>query len=123
MGNMVTNKVYLAKVLSVLLIPICILVIPINDVFTAQMRMAVALTAGFLIWLAAELTDAAIPALLWPALLIITKAVPATVVYSSYLGTTYFGIAAAFIWVAVLERQNCCKGFAFLLSARAAAAI
>ena len=47
MGNMVTNKVYLAKVLSVLLIPICILVIPINDVFTAQMRMAVALTAGF----------------------------------------------------------------------------
>lgn len=115
MGNMVTNKVYLAKVLSVLLIPICILVILINDVFTAQMRMAVALTAGFLIWLAAELTDAAIPALLWPALLIITKAVPATVVYSSYLGTTYFGIAAAFIWVAVLERTKLLQRLCFFI--------
>lgn len=110
-----TNKSTIIKAIFTFVIPIIILLLPTNEVFTAQMRMAVALTVGFLIWCAVELTDMVVPALLWPALLILTNTVPAATVYSSYLGTTYFGIAAAFVWTAVLERCGVLKRLCFFI--------
>lgn len=109
------DKSTIIKLVVTFGIPIIILLIPTNEIYTAQMRMAIALTVGFLIWCAVELTDMVVPALLWPALLILTNTVPAATVYSSYLNTTYFGIAAAFVWTAVLERSGVLKRLCFFI--------
>ena len=69
------NKNTIIKLCLTFGVPIIILLFPTTEIFTAQMRMAIAATAMLLIWSACEFTDLAVPSILWTAILVFTNTV------------------------------------------------
>ncbi len=100
-------------------VPIMIWLIPANEVFTSAMRTAIAATAGLLIWSACELTDLAVPSILWSAILIFSKAVPAATVFSSYLSMTFYGAISMMIFASVMARIGVLKRLAYWIAEKA----
>lgn len=85
-------------------IPILLVLIPTGEVFTAQMRNAIAITTWLLIWAAFDLSDLLVPSILWSAVLIFTKTVEASTVYSTYLSMTFYGAISMMIFASIMAR-------------------
>jgi len=113
-----SNNQLLMKYLITLGVPIIILLLPTNEVFTLQMKNAIAFTAGLLIWSAFELTNLLIPTIIWSALLVFTKTVPAATVFSSYMSATFYGATGMMIFAVILARIGVLRRLAFWISAK-----
>ena len=79
-------------------VPVLLMLIPTGEVFTAQMRTAIALTAWLLIWAAFDLSSLLIPSILWSAALIFTKTVEASSIFGTYMSMTLISICKAAIF-------------------------
>lgn len=110
------NRTTIIKLVLTIGIPILLLLIPTNDVFTSQMRMAIAATALLLIWAACELTDLAVPSILWSAILVFTQTVDAATLYSSYVSMTFYGAISMMIFATVMARIGVLKRLAFWIA-------
>ena len=113
------DKITILKLALTIGIPILLLLIPTNDVFTSQMRMAIAATALLLIWAACDLTDLAVPSILWSAILVFTQTVDAATLYSSYVSMTFYGAISMMIFASVMARIGVLKRLAFWIAAKA----
>lgn len=113
------DKITILKLALTIGIPILLLLIPTNDVFTSQMRMAIAATALLLIWAACDLTDLAVPSILWSAILVFTQTVDAATLYSSYISMTFYGAISMMIFASVMARIGVLKRLAFWIAAKA----
>ncbi len=100
-------------------VPILLVLLPTNDVFTVQMRNAIAITVGMLIWAAFELTDLAVPAILWSTLMIFTGTADAATVLSPYLSTTFYGAMSMMIFATIMSRIGVLKRLAFWIAEKA----
>ena len=100
----VENRTRMIKFAITMLIPAIILLVPVSEIFTHEMKLFIAFTVWMLMWAAFELTDLFVPAIVWPVLMVIFKVLPATTVYSSYLSTVVFACIAGIILGAVLDR-------------------
>ncbi len=99
-------------------IPLIIMLIPTNDVFTGQMRTAIAATAGLLIWSACELTDLAVPSILWSAILVFSGTCEAKTVFAPYLSITFSGAMSMMIFAMVMARVGVLKRLAFWIAGK-----
>ena len=102
-SNATADKSKLLKTAITFIIPIIIALFPTNEVFTYQMKMAIALTVWMLVWSAFDLSNLAIPAVIWAALLMILNVVPATVALGPWLSTTMYGAIGCFLLANVLN--------------------
>lgn len=99
-------------------VPILMLFIPTGEVFTAQMRNAIAFTVGLLIWSAFDLTDLAVPTIIWTALMVFTKTVTAQTIFASYMSMTFYGAVGMMVFAGTLARIGVLKRLAFWISAK-----
>lgn len=95
------------------IIPIIIMCIPLNDVFTSQARLFLAITLLFILVLAFELTDSYVPALFLPVAYAITKVSVPAVVFSPWLGELPWVIIGALLLVSVVEKTGLLRRVAF----------
>lgn len=95
------------------IIPAIILLMPVNDIFTAQARLFLAITLLFILVLAFELTDSYVPALFLPVAYIITKTAAPAVVFTPWLGELPWVIIGALLLVNVVEKTGLLKRVAF----------
>lgn len=102
-AQVTANKSKLIKTAITFIIPIIIAIFPTNDVFTYEMKMAIALTVWMLVWSAFDLSNLAIPAVIWAALLMILKVVPVTVALGPWLSTMMYGAIGCFLLANVLN--------------------
>ncbi len=102
-----------------IVIPLLLLLIPTNEIFTSQMRMAIAVTTGLLFWAAFELTDLLIPSVLWTVILLLTKTVEANVVFAPYLSLTFYGAMSMMIFAGIMARIGVLKRLAYWIAAKA----
>lgn len=121
MGNDVVksiDKVKMIKVAISVIIPILIWCIPVTEVFTANMRLFLALTAWMLLWAAFEITDLLVPAILWPVLLIITGVLPATTIYNSWLSLVVPCCVSAILLAGILQKIGLLERLTFWIVAK-----
>lgn len=97
-------------------VPVLLMLIPTGEVFTAQMRTAIALTAWLLIWAAFDLSSLLIPSILWSAALIFTKTVEASTIYGTYMSMTFYGAMSMMIFAGTLARIGVLKRLAFWIA-------
>lgn len=97
------NKSKMIKMAITFLIPIGIALIPQQGVFTYEMKMAIAITLWMLLWSAFDLSNLAVPAIIWPALLVILKVVEPAIAFGSWIGTTMYGAIGCMLLANVLN--------------------
>lgn len=110
------NQAMVIKYLITFGLPVIIFLLPKTDVYTREMAIVIAATFCFLAWAAFELTNLFVPAVLWPSVLILTKAVTYTDVYGAYVGSTIPGMAGILILATTLERIGLLKRLAFFVA-------
>ncbi len=98
-----TDKAKLIKTAITFAIPVAIALLPTTEIFTYEMKMAIAITVWMLMWSAFDLSNLAVPAVIWPALLVICNVVPANIAFVSYLGTTMYGAIGCMLLANVLN--------------------
>ncbi|MDO4280480.1 MAG: SLC13 family permease [Peptococcaceae bacterium] len=103
MATILNNKKLMIKLSITFIIPIIIACLPTTEVFTYQMKMAIAITVWMLMWSAFDLSNLAIPAIIWPALLVILNVVDAQTAFVSYIGTTMYGAIGCMLLANVLN--------------------
>jgi len=113
----IDKSVYIKLLISVV-IPVLFALIPTNEVFTYELKMFVAITLWMLLWSAFELTDLAIPAIIWPALLIALNVLPASSVFAPYLGTTIYGALCTMILANTLNRCGLLKRISYWIGVK-----
>lgn len=91
------NKNDYLKMALCFIIPILIMFIPQNEVLTGSAKAFLALTVWFLMWAAFEITNLLIPAVLYPALMVLFKVTTVQTAYSSWLSLIPPTIIMAFI--------------------------
>ena len=121
MGTTLAEKVkydrsFWIKIAVTFGIPVIIWLLPTNEIFTREMRMAIALTFWFLAWAAFELSDLSVPSLLWPILLIIAGVCSAQVVYSPYLSSSVPGCIGCLLLANILDRIGLLRRIAFWIA-------
>ena len=121
MGTTLAEKVkydrsFWIKIVVTFGIPVIIWLLPTNEIFTREMRMAIALTFWFLAWAAFELSDLSVPSLLWPILLIITGVCSTQVVYSPYLSSSVPGVIGCLLLANILDRIGLLRRIAFWIA-------
>ncbi len=102
-GAITKNKTKMIQMAITFLIPIAIALIPPQGVFTYQMKMAIAITLWMLLWSAFDLSNLAVPAIIWPALLVILQVVEPAVAFGSWIGTTMYGAIGCMLLANVLN--------------------
>lgn len=112
------SKVRAIQIGVSLLIPAIMMLVPVNEVFTPQMRIFIALTLWMLLWAAFELTDLLIPSLLWPVLLIILGIVPATTIYNSWLSLVVPCCLSAILLAGILQKTGLLERITFWIVAK-----
>ena len=113
------QKSMVIKLAITILIPVILMLFPTNEVFTLQMKTAIAVTLGLLIWAAFELTDLAVPSVLWTAILLFTNTVQPSVIFSSYLSLTFYGAMSMMIFAGVMARIGVLTRLAYWIAAKA----
>ena len=109
-GNM---RLTVKWILSVA-IPVAILLIPKNDVFTQQVSTFIACSLWLILCAAFELFPSLfIPAFLLPLLYVLTGTCSFTTAYSSWTAEILFVIIGAFVLAAVLEESGLLKRVAY----------
>lgn len=99
-------------------IPFLIWLIPTNDLFTREMRLAIVFTVWMLAWAAFEISDVAVPALVWPALLTLTGVCAFNVAYSSYLSLAVPCCIGCLLLANLLSKIGLLKRIAFWIALR-----
>lgn len=94
-------------------VPIIIALIPSNEVFTWNMKMAIALTFWMLCYSAFELSSLAVPAVLWAALMVLLNVVPATTIFGPWLSITMYGAMGCFLLSNILNECGLLKRVAY----------
>lgn len=102
-GAITKNKTKMIQMAVTFLIPIAIALIPPQGVFTYEMKMAIAITLWMLLWSAFDLSNLAVPAIIWPALLVILKVVEPAIAFGSWIGTTMYGAIGCMLLANVLN--------------------
>ena len=92
----------LVKWVVTILIPVIILLIPVNDVFTWQIKFFSASTLCAILMFAFEILPNLIPAMLLPVVYILANLAPANVVFSPWFGTIPWMFIGAFLFVNIL---------------------
>ncbi len=113
------NKNTIIKLCLTFGVPIIILLFPTTEIFTAQMRMAIAATAMLLIWSACELTDLAVPSILWTAILVFTNTVDKSAIFAPFVSMTFYGAISMMIFATVMARIGVLKRLAFWIAEKA----
>jgi len=110
------NKMNMIKYLVTFGIPVLILLIPTSEVYTREMAIVLAATFCFLAWAAFELTDLLIPALLWPAVLILSGSVTYGDVFGVFVGSDIVGCAAVLVLAGILDSCGLLRRLAFFVA-------
>ncbi len=113
---MTTEKMDKAKLIPMVVtfgIPIIIALLPTTDVFTWNMKMAIALTFWMLAYSAFELSSLAVPAVLWAALMVLLNVVPATTIFGPWLSITMYGAMGCFLLSNILNECGLLKRVAY----------
>jgi len=108
-----TDKAKLIKTAITFAIPIVIALLPVTEVFTYEMKMAIALTVWMLMWSAFDLTNLAIPAVIWVMLLILLNVVPVNVALGPWLGNMMYGAIGCMLLANVLNQCGLLKRVAY----------
>jgi len=101
------------------IVPILFLLVPTTEVFTAQMRMAIALTLWLLLWAAFELSNLAVPSIIWTALMVFTKTVEPAQIFGVYSSLTFYGAMSMMIFATVMARVGVLTRLAYWIAAKA----
>ncbi len=97
------TRANLIKWIVTVFLPLTFLAIPVNTVYTTQMRSFFVITVFSLCIIAFELVDLMIIAALMPALWIAFKVAPAATAFSAWSSTTPYMCMGAFMLAAILE--------------------
>lgn len=97
----------------IILIPVIILLIPINDVFTWQIRLFSAATFCTILMFAFEVLPNLIPAMILPVFYILANLAPANVVFSPWFGTIPWMFIGGFLFANILIRIGLLKRVAY----------
>ena len=103
MTTQTMDKSKMIKMILTFGIPIIIALIPTNEVFTWNMKMAIAFTVWMLMYSAFELSSLAVPAVLWAALMVLLQVVPATTIFGPWLSITMYGAMGCFLLSNILN--------------------
>lgn len=95
------------------LIPVVVLLIPLNEVFIAPIRNFFAITLFFILVVAFELLDSYIPALFLPAAYIVTRTAIPNVALAPWLNELPWVMIGAFLLVNVVEKTGLLKRVAY----------
>ena len=99
------NKGELIKWLISIIVPIIILLIPTNDIFTGQMRTFFAITVCGLFIIAFEFFDNIVPAIIMPAAWVFFGVTTIDKAFSGFMGTIAYMVLGAFLLATVLEER------------------
>lgn len=114
--KMAFDRSLLIKVLITFGIPVIIWLIPTNEIYTREMRLAIAFTFWMLAWAAFELSDLAVPSLVWPILLVVSGVCNYSVVYAPFLSSSVVGCIGCLILANILDRIGLLKRIAFWIA-------
>lgn len=109
-NNIKSRKIPIAITFGV---PILIALLPTGEVFTWNMKMAIALTFWMLSYSAFELSSLAVCAVLWAALMILLNVVPATTIFGPWLSITMYGAMGCFLLSNILNECGLLKRVAY----------
>jgi len=96
-----------------LMIPLLVMLIPANEVFTANIKIFLAISLWGVIMFALDFVDNFIPALLLPFLYVFFKIVPMNVVFSPWSATIPWLVLGTFLLANILERIGLLKRIAY----------
>lgn len=100
------NKSTIIKWIVLIAIAIIIMVIPANEMYTPEIKKFIAITVSAILWIAFELTDTFVPAVLMPTLYYVTGIVPATAAFAGWTQSTAWMIIGAFLLANVLHESG-----------------
>ena len=96
-----------------ILVPIIILLIPVNAVFTSQMRTFFAITVCGLFVIAFEFFDNIVPAIIMPAAWVFFGVTTIDKAFSGFMGTIAYMVLGAFLLATVLEEIGLLQRLAY----------
>lgn len=96
-------------------LPVIIFLLPLNEVFTQQVKWFTVLTIWALLCSAFELLDLYVPAILLPVLYVATGVCDATTAYSSWTTLVVFNIVGAMLLANVLEGTGLLRRIAYFI--------
>lgn len=107
------DKVLLLKIATVILLPLLVYLIPLNDVYTQQMRMFFVITIAAIALFAVEIIDNMLVSLLLPACYVLFSIASAEVVYKPWTQSMVWMIVGGFIFANALEECGLLKRTAY----------
>lgn len=107
------------KMIITFAIPILCCFIPTGEVFTVPMRTAIALTVWLLLWAAFELSDLAVPSVIWTAMMVFTKTVDAATIFGVYSSLTFYGAMSMMLFATVMARVGVLTRLAYWIAEKA----
>lgn len=97
------NKSKIIKCIVVVLTPILIMMVPVTENFTADLRLFFAITVTFLFMIVFDLMDLLVPSVLLSAAYILTGLAPVDVALSSWCSTLIYMIIGAYALVNTMD--------------------
>lgn len=107
------SKKEMVKWTLTLILPVCVLGLPVNEVYTADIRLFLTITLFAILMIAFELLDYMIPSILLPTAYVLLKLAPGSVVFSGWTQTTPFMIIGGFLLANVLTEVKLMQRIAF----------
>lgn len=107
------SKLSLVKWIVALGIPALICLIPVNDLFTWQIRLFIALSLLLILLVAFELFNIMVPSVLLPTAYFVTGIVPASTAFGAWTSTVIWVVLGAFVLANVLEDVGLLKRIAY----------
>ena len=95
------------------ILPLLVLLIPTNDVFTQQQKMFLAITAWTILMFAFELVDNYIPCVIMPFLFIMTGVAPWELAFSGWYKSIPWQVIGIFLLVNALQRNGLLQRIAY----------
>lgn len=109
-----TSWWFIAKWVLTFLIPIAIMFIPINEVFTQQIRLFLAVTLFAILIIAFESMDVMIPSIFLPLLYLLLGVAPIATVYASWANPMPWMFLGVFMMANAFERVGLIDRIAYL---------
>jgi len=108
MGSYSNYKQY-GKYISIFLIPIVIMLLPVSEHFTTELRLFFAITVTFLVLIVFDLMDLLVPSVLLTAAYILSGLAPANVALSPWTSPLIYMIIGAYALVNAMEECGLLK--------------
>lgn len=107
------NRVSLIKWIITILIPLILLIIPSNELYTDTVKKFSVITIFFLLVIAFEFFDNIIPAILMPACWAFLGVANFNIAFSGFTNTTVFMVFGAFVFANALEEVGLLRRIAY----------